>query len=265
MALLVIALLVMIFPRKELVEKLYAQETLDELTLSYIQNLYRANTRNADIAILLARTQQDHMDLATLETMLSPLSIRGDLRQRTTVRLILVKAYARALDTSRDAEQRAALKARAMAMMQSASDDPMPEQLVRSFANLAFELNLPTLGFDFLAKVETGRSPDALEHYAKEALGKGEYSLAAEYFLMARDQTTDLTEARRLFFAGIDALMAASFFNQAMQSATQHLGALANDPISLRRLARTALAAGDPAQAAFYARALVFQADAAHP
>ncbi len=264
-ALLVVSLLVMIFPRKELVEKLYAQETLDELTLSYIQNLYRSNTRNADVAVLLARTQQDHMDVATLEGMLLPLSEHGDPRQRTAARLILVKAYARALDGMRDAAQKAALKSRVTAMMQSASDDPLPEPLARSFANLAFALNLPALGFDFLAKVETGRSPGALEHYAKEALGKGEYGLAAEYFLMARDQVTELAEARRLFFAGIDALMAASLFDQAMRSATQHLGALANDPVSLRRLARTALAAGDAGQAAFYARALVFQADAAHP
>ena len=37
---MVVTLLAVVFPRKELVAKLYEQETLDELTLSYIQNLY---------------------------------------------------------------------------------------------------------------------------------------------------------------------------------------------------------------------------------
>lgn len=33
------------FPRKILVEKLYEQDSLDELTHSYIQNLYRADSK----------------------------------------------------------------------------------------------------------------------------------------------------------------------------------------------------------------------------
>jgi hypothetical protein len=264
-ALLVIALLVMIFPRRALVEKLYAQETLDELTLSYIQNLYRANTRNADVAILLARTQQEDMDITTLENMLLPLATSGDARQRTESRLILVASYARALHSDQSPKEKMSLKARLTALMQSSAKEALPERLAQAFANLAFEMDMPALGTEFLAKIETGRSPDALEHYAKEALAKGEYGVAAEYFLLARAQAKDATQARRLFMAGIDALMADSLFAQAMQSAKQHLGTLENDPQTLRYLARTALAAGAPTEAALYARALVFQTEGATP
>lgn len=265
-ALLVGTLLVMIFPRKELVEKLYAQETLDELTLSYIQNLYRANTGNVDVAVLLARTQQEDMDITTLENMLLPAANTGDTRQRTEARLILVKAYARALHaTGPDPKQRMSLKARLTALMRASAKEALPERLAQAFANLAFELDLPALGTEFLAKIETGRSPDALEHYAKEALARGEYGVSAEYYLLARDQAKDVAQARRLFMTGIDTLMAGSLFQQAMQSAKQHLGTLENDPQTLRYLARTALAAGAPAQAALYARALVFQTEGATP
>ena len=65
-ALLVLALLFLIFPRQTLVQKLYEQESLDELTQSYIQNLYRADRKNADIGILLTRAQQDSLDIKTL-------------------------------------------------------------------------------------------------------------------------------------------------------------------------------------------------------
>jgi len=265
MALLVGALLVMIFPRKTLVEKLYAQDTLDELTLSYIQNLYRASPDNADVAILLARTQQDHMDIASLESMLLGLSTQGDTRQRTEARLILAKAYMRALEANPNTGTRELLTAHLAELMQAASLEPIPEHLARTFANLAFAWNMPALGTAFLDKIEVGRSPKALENLAKEALARGEYAVASQYYLMARDQTPELTDARRLYFAGINALMAASLFPLAMQSANQHLGNLAHDPGTLRYLARTALAAGDPAQAALFARALVFEATGATP
>ncbi len=264
-ALLVLALLVMIFPRTELVEKLYEHEALDDLTLSYIQNLYRANPGNVDVALLLARTQQDQLDLESLEDLLLPPATAGDPRQRTQARIILVKAYAHALDVRKDRAQPAQLKLRVTALMRTAVKDAMPERLARAFADLAYSQNLPDLGAQFSAKVETGQSASALEHYALEALARQNYALASEYYLMARDQTANTREAHRLFRAGVDALMADSQFPAAMRAARQHLGALSNDAPTLRYLARTALAAGDPVQAAAYAKALVFTTPTASP
>jgi hypothetical protein len=45
-----------------------------------------------------------------------------------------------------------------------------------------------------------------------------------------------------------------------MQAAIQHLGDLEEDLATLRFLSRTAIAAGEPAQAAHFARKLVFTA-----
>jgi polysaccharide biosynthesis protein PelB len=264
-ALLVVALLVMIFPRKELVEKLYTQETLDELTLSYIENLYRTKTRNDDIAILLVRAQQNQMDLSTLEDKLLPLASHGDARQRTEARLMLVQAYTRALDVSRNKEEKAALTTRVTALMQSTVRDAMPDRVAQSFADLAFDMALPQWSLAYLEKMELPQSPDALEHYAQRALGKGQYGTAAEYFLIARDHATSIEEARRLFMTGINTLMAASLFKQAMQAADQHVGNLSDDAASLRYLSRAALAAGDTHRAARYARALVFPSLALAP
>lgn len=262
-ALLVLALLVLIFPRKTLVENLYAHETLDELTLSYIQNLYRADTKNADVAILLAKSQQGALDLTTLESMLLPLVRSDDTRQRTEARIILAKAYATALTAHPDVRETARLRAQLTDLLQKAGAEEIPERHARIFATAAFQLNLPRLGLGFLERIETGHSSGTLEQYGQEALGKGEYDLAAEYFLMARDLTSDMNDARRLLQKGVGTLMAASQFRQAMLAADQHLGNLEDDPATLRYLARTALAAGEPAQAANYARRLVFQANKA--
>lgn len=259
-ALLVLALLVLIFPRKTLVEKLYEQETLDELTLSYIQNLYRAESKNADAAVLLSKAQQNTLDLATLELRLLPLVHVGDLRQRTEAWVMLTKAYEKALGSHPDVQERKRLTVRLTGILQQASQEPLSESLSRFFAATAFELNLPHLGLAFLAQVEAGLPGKTLEEYGQQALGQGDYAVAAEYFLMARDQARDRDEARRLFQKGVGALMAASRFMQAMHDADVHLGNLADDPATLRYLARAAQAAGDPVRAADYARRLVFQA-----
>lgn len=259
-AVVILALMVLIYPRKSLVEKLYGQETLDELTLSYIQNLYRAEARNADAAILLTKAKENETDIKTMELLLLPLVSAVDLRQRNEARIMLAKAYEKALAAHPDEPQRKRLTAQLTALLQQASQEKIPERLARRFAALAFELNLPHLGLAFLERIEVGHAARTLEYYAQEALGQGEYGLAAAYFFMARDQVSAPDEARRLFQKGVGTLMAASQFKEAMRSADLHLGNLANDPATMRYLARAAQAAGEPAQAARYAQQLVFQA-----
>jgi hypothetical protein len=258
-AMLVLVLLAVIFPRKSLVQKLYEQATLDELTVSYIQNLYRANISNADAAILLAKSQRGTLDIQSMEGMLLPLVDAGDARQRAEIRILLANGYQKALASTLDAQERARLKTRMTELMKTALGEDIPKSLARLFAATAFEFDLPRMGLDFLAKIEGSDAKDALEKYAQEALGDGAYGVAAEYFLMARDQATNVDDARRLFQRGISTHMAASRFSQAMLSAEQHLGNLEADPQTLRYLARNALAAGYPDLAAGYVRRLVFQ------
>lgn len=260
---LVVALLFLIFPRKILVEKLYEQDSLDELTHSYIQNLYRADSKNADAAILLTRAQQDALDLKTIESRLLPWVDADDARQRTATWVMLTKAYEKALAADPDPYERKRLTLQLAELLQKASLAPVSEPLARRFAAAAFGQHLPRLGLVFLAQFGDAHPVATLEQYGQNALGQGDYEGAADYFLMARDQTTDLEDARRLFQKGVGTLMAASQFKQAMRAAEAHLGNLSGDAVTLRYLTRTAQAAGDPMRAAHYARRLVFQSSGA--
>lgn len=94
---------------------------------------------------------------------------------------------------------------------------------------------------------------------ASVAAWTGRQDVAAEYYFLARQQINDRDEARRLFLAGMDALMAGSRFKQAMQAADKYIGDLSNDRATLRRLAPMALAAGEPARAEIYIDKLVFR------
>ena len=258
-AMLVLALLTAIFPRNALVEQLYQQQTLDDLTLSYVQNLYRTNPKNADAALLLARTQLDVMDIATLESLVLALSASGDLRQRNEARAMLLRAYQNRLREKMAAQETQRLTTSLIGLLQAARQDELPERLARAFGDQAFALNLPQVGADFYKKLHIEQTAGALAGYGDKALADGHHAAAANYYFMARDHATSLDESRHWFQSGIRALMAASLFKQAMEEARLHLGDLADDPQSLRFLSRTALAAGDPVAAAAYARRLVFR------
>jgi hypothetical protein len=260
-ALLVVALLVMIFPRRSLVEKIYEQPVMDELTLSYIQNIYRSDKSDADVAILLARAQQNALGVEAQEELLLKLTQSGDERQRNEARQLLVGVYQRALERPVSEARRQDIRSRFGALVQAASSDTVPPELARILVTAAFALDLPKLGLSFLERTEKGESIAALERFARVALSVGEYAMAAQYYLHASSHSQDLAQTRRLFQLGIDTYLADSLYAPALEAADKFMETdrLANDPETLRYMVRIARSAGKPELAAQYARALVYQ------
>lgn len=257
-ALMVAILLVVIFPRKALVEQLYDQETLDELTLSYIQNLYRADTRNADLALLLARAQMADLSLNELEDLLTPLANQGDQRQKLQARTMLFDRFEKRLDEEISTEEKTQIIASAKKLLAVASQDVVPKDLAIRLADFAFDWDMPQLGLIFFAKGEGGRSMKVLERYAEVALADQNYAMSGEYYFLAREETKDLGEARRLFKLGIGTLIQGGLYKPAMSAVVNHLGSLEDDPETLRFVVRAALDSDDAAVAAEYGRRLVF-------
>ncbi len=256
-AVIMIGLLRVIFPHKALVEKLYHQDQLDELTLSYIENLYRAEPTNFDLTILLARARPNQ-SLSEQEQLLKTVLSSGNVRQRGEARLLLLESYEKTIETAHSEAEAAHWTGQLIALLQATRSDDVSPELAGIFAATAFRLERTDLGVYFLGQISAGHPVTALVDYAKEALGLGRYVLAAEYYLLARNHTQNLDDARSYYQKGIEALMASSRFQLAMQEAQRELGDLANDPSTLRFLAHAALAAGEPKQAALYAQRLVF-------
>ena len=262
-ALMVSALLVTIFPQKALVDTLYAQQELDPLTLSYIQNLYRAETSNVDVALLLARSQGKTRDVQSLEPVLLQVAQNGTIRQRQEAYTILFESYNRELSLSLTKADKARVTGKLSGLLQNASKEELPKVAVQAFAVKAFELGMSDAGLAFMDKLKLQQPSLELEELGNKALASGQHEGAAIYFMLARDRTSSIGEARRLFRKGIETYMAASLFKEAMRAASGPLGDLESDLPTLRFLARTAIAAGDPARAASFARRLVFMASEA--
>ena len=197
-AVMVVILLVVIFPRKALVEKLYGQDSLDELTLSYIQNLYRADTRNADLALLLARSQLASLDLQELEDLLIPLATSGDERQKVQAITLLADRYKELLDASIGKTLRAQVLASAKALLTMASEDTLPPALALRLSEFAFDLDLPQLGLILFTKGEGGRSVKVLERYAEVALAQGKKAFDKRETIKERDNKRELDRVKKI-------------------------------------------------------------------
>ena len=283
-ALLMAGLFIVIFPRQTLIEELYAQPRLDGLTLSYIENLARTDKYNLDLRILIVRSHQDRLNVHETEEQLSPVLQTGRPQQRQAAELLLLESYMQALQAAQSSTTAAVslYRHKLLQLLANAQQETWSQAEQEKLAAAAFLAEEPKLGLSLLQAAWQAGSESVvgqdLEHAAehaalpdqrlreelvrqgKEALARGRHALAANYFLLARTMADQPATARTLLQQGIDSLMAANLYAQAMQAAHQSLGDLADDPVTLRYLTRIALAAGEPQQAAIYARRLVFQA-----
>ncbi len=264
-ALIMLGLFVVIFPHQTLVQKLYSERKFDELTSVYIDNLHRTEPDNPDVVILLARSKEQNIDVASMENLLLPVIARGTEMQRREARHALIDRYEQALNTTRDDAETQRLRGKLWAVLEVASKVPFSQEEAHFLADAAFQVEQPQLMLKFLLGASNRNPPSDTQVLApwlmkkgRQALAQGRYELSSECFLMARQYAANRDEARLLFRQGIDALMANSQYAQTLHAADQHLGNLGNDSATLRYLVRTALSAGFPKRAADYARSLLF-------
>ncbi len=261
----VLVLFYLVFPQRDLLQRLYEHEQLDALSLSYLQNIWRADPRNPDVTLLMARQHVNELDPVELEALVQPYLDGDDARRRQMARRLLLQAYQRQLDAAVTPAARERLRARVAATLLPWAPDTLEPALAQGYAALAYRLGLMELGARLLARAGAVLGPADLERYGFEALGRQEYALASHYFLQAMARSRDRVAMRRYFQLGVGAWMAAGQPRTALETAQQHLGPLQGDLPTLRYLVKLALAAGEPALAAHYARQLVFVVPPAPP
>jgi hypothetical protein len=258
LVLVVFVLFYLVFPKKALLQHLYDLEVLDDLSLSYVQNIRRADTRNADVALLMARHQAQEMDPADLEHLVRPFLVDADPRQQAMARKLLLTAYQRQAVYAVAPSTRARLRTRVAEAITRFQDEPLQEAQAHAYAKLAYQLGLMDQGDRLLARFASALTAAELEQLGYEALGRQEYPLASHYFMLAYERSVALVAMRRYYQLGVGAYMAGGLPREALATAERRLGRLRGDLPTVRYLVKLALAAGDPALAAQYARQLVF-------
>ena len=248
-AVAILALMALLFPHGVLVNQLIQLDEVDEVSLNYLENIVRHDKRNVELILVLARAKIDRLDEAEMSLLLDTVEQDGNEAQRGIAMLLRFRSMAASKSSS---ELKATLK-------QLTRFDLPPSDLVY-LADYAVQLGEGSTALDFYRRIESkapGQYANWLQRSAQYNLANKRYREAADLYFYARLQANDRDKARRMFMAGVSALMADSRHAEVVADAKRFLGDLSQDQETMRFLVSTSRAAGDPSAATHYAQELV--------
>lgn len=260
-AVVVLLPLALIFPKQELLRQAAREKLGDPLTVNYLANLLKTDPANLELRLLLAEHKIHLGELRDISAILDPALRSADPDWQAKGRLTEYRYLtAQAALSKEGSTQRAVLMERRRAALVVLAGHSWPMQTLMYLAGQAAELHERSIVTRLYRSIAELPQNTPLEWYSETAarvLGEGDYELAAQMYFFARQKATSKSQQRELLIAGIKTLMANNLFSQAMQSADQYLGNLADDPETLYFLAQTARAANDPVRADRYARQML--------
>jgi hypothetical protein len=260
-ALAVLAVLVIIFPKHELLKEAMLEKIGDPLTANYITNLLRTDPGNLELRLLLAQHKIFLGEMKEVPDLLEPVLKSQDDDLQSRARLVEYKYYTKLcmLSNQQSAEQETLMLQRRNTFFLLASHAWAMPTLVY-LASQANFLDERGIAGQLYLKIKRGPRQMSAEWYADmaaRALGKGHYELASVLYFIARQEARLLVNQREYLMAGIKALMANSMFVDAMVSADLYLGNLEDDYATLFFLAQTARSANDTVRADKYAKKML--------
>ncbi len=273
-AAMVLFVLVLLYPKRTLIEQLRDEPRNDPLSVSYLGNLLKSDPDNAELRLLLAERQFALKQHGAADVSLAPLLQAREaspLRRRAQLlALRLLEQYANAGPPgSREALGRRAELRQALA-------DKLDEagwtaaDLVR-FARQSAGLNEPHLARRFYLRLfdlpgQPGASESAwFDDAVRNALGTQDYLGAAALHQRAMMDGSDAASRRAHLLQALRILQSGNLLDEALQVATTHAAAVGSDAELLMFLTRLALAANRPPAAEAYAKRLLRMGSLALP
>jgi len=256
LAILVGGALWLLYPRQDLERRLSETEERSALATAYIANLLRSDPDNPRLKALLQ--EREAREQAVKEAAKNALNDAAD-----PLWLQLDQAFTKyRAQSSLDSEQKAALAAEVTLLIrQLASRDLSDAQLLR-LAQMALETTEPSLGLDLFEQIaqsqnSTNNKAKVYAQAAQNALGVSQYRLSADWYIKARQTSTDPAQAKNYYLSAVAALQSGNQPKAALQLAQEQLPPLQDDPEVLHMLVQLARAAGQPDVAARYMRILL--------
>jgi len=258
---MVAATLVLLFPRKTLLDQVAIETRNDPLTVNYLTSLLRTDPHNVDLRILLAEKKISVGALDEAAELIGPLKIGPDAAARRRALLLelrMADAQLRALP-ERDTARPATL-AKMRRMLDEIDTEAWDPADLAYLARQAMQLRHTALAERLLTRLAaTGQQLPSgwMQELAQSALADSDYRSAARLYFAARERATDAAERRRLYLTAVATLQSGNLLDEALAAAEEHLGDLANDEQTLAALTRLALAAGKPALAERYVKRML--------
>ena len=233
LAIAILAALLVLYPKQELLELVTHARRDDLLTVQYLENLRREDPGNVRIALLLAGARLGRGEIPAALHLVAPLEKHPDGAVRRSALLLHAEALA-------DGPARAAFLAPHL------GEAWTRDELLRfaGFARGTKDAGLRRAIYSKLGSLE--RDPEWFARSAREVLGEGDYRLSAELWFSARKLAASPADAKRYFLEGLRTLQSGNLLAEAIAAAESNLGDLARDEEVILAIVQLALASGRP-------------------
>jgi hypothetical protein len=252
------AILVLLFPREDLVLRLAANPE-GPLSAAYLRALIKTEPDNPRLRLLVAGNLLRAGRLDELEATLRPALEAADPGLRREALWLLWQAEGeRQREAPPAVRHQRQLRHKALTLELIALESDL-----RRLAQLAGQLLALGEGetalavFRELERRNPGSLLTHLEQAAAQALARGDYAAAAEIHMAARRHATTPIERRKYFLAALRDLESGNRPDAALALAERELMELADDRAVLLELVRLARAAQRPDRAEHYVRRLL--------
>ncbi|MEW5903190.1 MAG: tetratricopeptide repeat protein [Pseudomonadota bacterium] len=260
-AVAIVFVLLMIFPKQDLLRQAARERLGDPLTVSYLSNLLHTSPHNLELRLLLAEHKLFLGELDEVADLIAPAlqskdaewQKRGLLLQYKYLTKLYQKSPLRSAQRAELAAQRHATFLRLSARKWSL----LTLIYLAGQANELKERGIVTLLYRAIDDAAAGQSTDWIAATARRVLGEGDFELSVHLYFLARNKAHSVADQREFLLAGIKILMANGRYGEAMQAADRYVGKLIDDPDTLYFLVRAARASNDPERAARYARRML--------
>ena len=255
--------LFLLYPRSDLERRLAANPDT-ALSAAYLENLLRSDPNNPQLRLLLARRQLQIGQIEAARITLQPALVAPESAVRGKAHWVLFEIseqeYRNLPATANN--ERYQKRQELLRQMQKLADQPKSIEEQIELAGKAYQYNHPGLGGELFKSVarrinDPERAHALFESAAKEALANGDYRGCAELYLLARNNSRDRSESRRLFHAALRALQSGNQPLSAVELGEREIGELAEDNDTLLLMTHLARAAGRPDIADRYVRKLL--------
>lgn len=253
--------LVLAFPRGRIEHRLLDGASADTLAIAYLQAWLQVEPDNGDVLTALTTEYLRGSQVGDAERLLRRMLNSPDAALRRGGLLIEIGiAEQTAYSVPPNDPERHRGLAQLDQLLTQAADLKWSGKQLELLADKARGLNNGMLAgryYQALAVAEPGRAVSWFARDAAAQLASGRYREAAQADFQAMVHATQIDQRRRYYMAGLSDLQAGGLLTEAMEQAQQRIGPLADDDLTLRFLARLALASGRPDLAQAYVRNLL--------
>jgi len=255
----VIIILIIFFPKREILSEVEDIHTADPVSANYLKNLIKTYPDKLRFRILFARQQYNHGKVLEAKKILKEVMAQEMDDENLTLQVRWLnyqiqrdEAYGFKPGSTESKQAKTAVKSD----IETLAKTPLGSRELTELAKDALYFGSSKTAVEIyisLLKRYPDQSAEWFANAGRVALSVGDYRNSARFYLLAKFRSKTIAEKRLNFINALKSLQAGDMVNQALVIANRYLTDLKNDKKTLIFLTKLALAANKPQLAQKYA------------